>query len=401
MRHSCLNLLAGSALYAVSCSAVNLFTADSGGNVTSLTLSGSGSNYSLSVAFKTADCEANPAWLGIDSASRVLYCLDRGGSSSINGSLNSFSIADSGALTRIARVDAPLSGVSGGILTTSTGARALVTASYNRSAAAVFTLGDDGALPGTGPVQLFYPTLNQSGPVTARQSLSYLHQVLVDPTNQFLLLNDLGGDRGRVYTYNNSTVAPITEVAGLVTDPGTGPRHGVFRKMANGDTFYFFNGELDQKVYSYRVQYPASGGMAFEKVFEISAIDAALPETTSPTSEIAMTPDERFLIVSNRDISFAESTIYQTAPSDRLSTFSIAEDGTLELVQLAPSGGYSPRQFSINKAGDLLAVGHQTNKTVVIWKRDVESGKIILEEEGGKVGEVKLTGAVVVAIWDE
>jgi 6-phosphogluconolactonase (cycloisomerase 2 family) len=84
-----------------------------------------------------------------------------------------------------------------------------------------------------------------------------------------------------------------------------------------------------------------------------------------------------------------------------LSTFSINEDGTLELVQLAPSGGWSPRQFSFNKLGDMIAVGHQNNRTVVIWKRDLESGKIITEEEGGKLGEVTLSGAVVFAMWDE
>lgn len=84
-----------------------------------------------------------------------------------------------------------------------------------------------------------------------------------------------------------------------------------------------------------------------------------------------------------------------------MSTFSINEDGTLELVQLAPSGGWSPRQFSFNKLGDMIAVGHQNNRTVVIWKRDLESGKIITEEEGGKLGEVTLSGAVVFALWDE
>lgn len=112
-------------------------------------------------------------------------------------------------------------------------------------------------------------------------------------------------------------------------------------------------------------------------------------------------PDNKFLIVSNRDVSFRDSPILGSGPSDTLSTFAIKEDGTLELVQLAPSGGWSPRQFSINKAGDLIAVGHQNNRTVVIWKRDLESGKIVPEAEGGKVGVVTLTGAVVATIWDE
>lgn len=55
----------------------------------------------------------------------------------------------------------------------------------------------------------------------------------------------------------------------------------------------------------------------------------------------------------------------------------------------------------INKAGDKIAVGHQTNKTVVVWKRDVETGKIVSEADGGKLGVVKLTGSVVFTQWDE
>lgn len=70
-------------------------------------------------------------------------------------------------------------------------------------------------------------------------------------------------------------------------------------------------------------------------------------------------------------------------------------------MQNAPSGGYLPRQFTINKAGDMVAVGHQVNQTVVIWKRDVKTGKILTEEEGGKLAETVLTGPVVSTIWDE
>lgn len=121
--------LAKTLLLATSASAVKLYSAHSDGNVTSLALTGSGSNYTLAVTSTTADCEANPAVLNLDPDNRVLYCYDRGSSKGTVGSLNSFAVADDGALTRIARIEAPYSGVWGEFLTADNGNRSYITAS--------------------------------------------------------------------------------------------------------------------------------------------------------------------------------------------------------------------------------------------------------------------------------
>lgn len=102
------------------------------------------------------------------------------------------------------------------------------------------------------------------------------------------------------------------------------------------------------------------------------------------------------MIVSSRQHSFNLSPLFQKESSDSLSTFRILDDGTLSLVQIAPSGGYLPRQFSLNKKGDKIAVGNQVPSTVVVWQRDVRSGKI-----GEKVAETKVNGPVVFVGWDE
>lgn len=157
----------------------------------------------------------------------------------------------------------------------------------NRSAIGVFAVGDGGILPGPGPLQEIFPTIEETGPVPSRQDRSFSHHVIIDPTGQYVLVPDLGGDRIRVFTYDDETIAPLQEVGALVAEPGSGPRHGFFRTAANGDLFFFFNGELDQTVYSYRVEYQTSG-LTFTKVFEIPALNADLPATTAPASEIAM-----------------------------------------------------------------------------------------------------------------
>lgn len=67
-------------------------------------------------------------------------------------------------------------------------------------------------------------------------------------------------------------------------------------------------------------------------------------------------------------------------------------------MQLAPSGGWSPRQFSLNADGTLLTAGHQNNKSVILWGRDTDSGMIGM---GGVKANVTVSGAVVCVLWDE
>lgn len=124
------NLLAHLTLLAASCNAVTLFAADSGGNVTSLSLTiGNGRNSSLIASHKTTECKTNPSWLTLDSTNRILYCLDRATNSVANGSLNSFSIGNTGDLVHIDRTSVASSGVAGEIVTIDSGVRAYVTAS--------------------------------------------------------------------------------------------------------------------------------------------------------------------------------------------------------------------------------------------------------------------------------
>lgn len=120
---------------------------------------------------------------------------------------------------------------------------------------------------------------------------------------------------------------------------------------------------------------------------------------TSPSSQ----PDTNFIIVSQRnDTSFSipnpsDPSSTTTIESDSLFTYSVDHSsGELALVEQSPAGGNTPRQFSINKAGDLLAVGLQNDGRVVIISRDVTTGLL-----GDIVAAVDVAGQVVCVIWDE
>ncbi|KAF5245930.1 hypothetical protein FAUST_1517 [Fusarium austroamericanum] len=390
-----LGVVLGSAALA---NAANLFVADYGGNLSTLKLTEAQNGYNLAVSSVSRDCQPGPSWLTLDKKNNVLYCLDRGGQT---GSLNSFTIGNNGALKTVARVKAPSGGVAGEIITGNKGKRGYFSAAYDSGTAAVFAVGEQGALPGTEQLQQVASKIDKIGPIPSRQEAAHLHHVIIDPTGKYVITPDLGGDVCRVWSFDKDKLAPIAEVGALKAPAGSGPRHGFFKVMKSGETFFIFNGELDQKVYSYRVTYTRMG-LSFTKVFEITSLNAKFPPNTAPISEIAMSVT-RWTIRDSLEPrkSFATSIEARSGPSDTLTTFLIKDDGTLEPVQAAPSGGWLPRQFSFNKAGDKIAVGHQVNQTVVIWKRDVQTGKIVTEAEGGKLAQIKLTGDVVATVWDE
>jgi 6-phosphogluconolactonase (cycloisomerase 2 family) len=72
-------------------------------------------------------------------------------------------------------------------------------------------------------------------------------------------------------------------------------------------------------------------------------------------------------------------------------------DGSLEFKGLSPAGGSFPRQFALNKAGDLVGVGLQQSSRVVLYSRDVETGKIA----DVPYAHVGVEGQVDCVVWDE
>lgn len=117
-------------------------------------------------------------------------------------------------------------------------------------------------------------------------------------------------------------------------------------------------------------------------------------------------PDNRFLLASLRDdASFQIPSPLNSSEvivSDTLLTYAVdQENGNLKLVQEAPAGGKTARQFALNKKGDLVAMVLQDSGWVLVSERDVESGKmgVWIGVKGG-LGIGNRTGVVAV-IWDE
>ena len=60
-----------------------------------------------------------------------------------------------------------------------------------------------------------------------RQNAPHPHYVMADPSNEFLVVPDLGADLLRLYAIDK-TSGKLTDCPAQATSPGTGPRHVTF-----------------------------------------------------------------------------------------------------------------------------------------------------------------------------
>ncbi|EME86506.1 uncharacterized protein MYCFIDRAFT_210512 [Pseudocercospora fijiensis CIRAD86] len=377
-------------------SATVLFVADYSGNITSLSLTHSNGNYSLEAIHTNDGCAPNPSWLTIDPARGHLYCLNEG-LSSPNGSLASFSINSDGSLKQITNQTTPNGPVSAVIYGEPAGRRAIALGHYGGSGVSSYLLGSDGNV--TFNQEMFY-NLTEPAADPDRQDAPHIHEVITDPTGQYILAPDLGADLVRIYCWDIKTLK-LKELDPLTVKAGTGPRHAAFWSpyslTGSGDLYFYLVGELSATVTAYKVTYRSdNGGLSFTEVqHEQSTWLYNIPQRNAP-AEIAVSPDNHFLIVSNRnDTTFTLPNAI--GKSDSMTTWQLDEKkGNMVFHQLWPAGGSYPRSFTTNAIGSLVAVGYQMSEAVSILSRDVQSGLI-----GEPVARIPIAGNVTAVVWYE
>ena len=113
-------------------------------------------------------------------------------------------------------------------------------------------------------LQEFTFTLSHPGTDPDRQDAPHPHEALVDPTDSFIVVPDLGADLVRVFSIDPAT-SKLTESTPFNAVPGSGPRHGSFL-VSDGTTYFFLVTELGNTVTSYTVTY-GEGTLTFNEVF--------------------------------------------------------------------------------------------------------------------------------------
>ncbi|RYP41925.1 hypothetical protein DL767_000662 [Monosporascus sp. MG133] len=360
-----------SLLLATPSSAVLLWaTSYNDHTVTTLDLKGR----ELRTVAKSTDCGSEPTWLTLNKGESVLYCLNEGWGG--ESSITSYKTLANGTLETLDILPILKSPVSSTLY--GPDKSGLAVAHYDTSTFSTFSVGDVTELA---LAQNETYTLAEPGPVPDRQSAPHLHDAFLDPTGKFILAPDLGADLVRVYAVQPDSIE-WTALEPVKAIPGSGPRHGAFA-VAGGKTFFYSLNELSNTITGYRVKYGAGSTLEFVQIFDVSTHGpgGSVPEGTK-SAEIEVSPDQRFVLISSRfensltipNFDGANST---RLPADPIVTFKIDQrSGELGLVQEAPAGGRTPRGFSLNKAGTLVASALQDDNRVVVIERNVRTGKL-------------------------
>lgn len=366
-------------LFGGAAAATNLYAAHYSGTINHLTFN----NNSLTLVSSAKTGQTLPSWITYDSAGNKLYVPDENFVDPTSSAvLVSYSVDKNGALTKAGNTTTPRGGVSTVLFGGKDGRSFIANAHYHTAQISTYKL----PLKDGKPLQTLNYTLDGPGAVPDRQEAPHPHQVLVDPTGDFLLVTDLGSDKIHINKIDKKS-GKLTQCPSVKTFYGAGPRHAAFwspscakSRVAQGKgTVLYVANELSNTVTGWSVSYARGGCLKLTQQQIITPYkgNSSAPEGAS-LGEIRV--QGNFLYTSNRgDQSFQ--------PYDSLTQYNIAANGSIAWTDLTSSHGLLPRSFEINKAGTYVAIGDQTSDNVAIVERDATTGKL-----GALAANLTITG---------
>lgn len=204
--------------------------------------------------------------------------------------------------------------------------------------------------------------INNSGEVMTDNAKTYptglnAHASLIDPTNRFLFVTNLGSDQIVQLQFDEKTGEAKSNDPELVkTQHGLGPRH---LRFSPDHKFVYVTNEYGGSVNVYA--YNKKHGTLQEKQSILMATDAFTEKPSA--AEIQISPNGRFVYASER----------------RTNTLALfkrnAKKGTLTFVESVATEN-KPRSFAISPDGGYLLSAGQKSAHLGMYKIDKKSGKL-------------------------
>lgn len=227
--------------------------------------------------------------------------------------------------------------------------RFLYVSNYSGGSASIFCFDSDGIITD----EIYHLQHHGKGVNVERQEKPHIHSSALTPDGHAIVFVDLGLDMIELCPVTDNGIN-ISEAYQYILDSGSGPRACVFNKK--GNICYIVN-ELSNTVSVLSYDYQRK---SFRLLQSISTLHGEGTANTAAT--ICLSKDENQLFVSNRGL-------------DDISTFLIdPKTGLLEYSCSIPSGGNTPRHFSISKDGKYLVCCNQDSDNISIFR--IENGRL-------------------------
>jgi 6-phosphogluconolactonase len=302
-----------------------------------------------------AATSVNPSFLAVDRGAKYLYAVNE---------LSNFQGKNSGGVSAFA-IDRKTSKLTALNQVASRGAgpchvavdrsgKYVLVANYDSGSLAVFSVLPDGRL---GEASAFIQNTGH-GPNPERQEGPHAHEMVLSADNRFVVAVDLGLDKLFLYRFDQGNGRLAANEPPFVTvDGGSGPRHFAFDPA--GKWAYVLE-EMASKITGF--SYDAASGV-LHKIDTVSALPADF-HGPNDAAEIEIDAKGKFLYASNRG-------------HDSIAVFSInTADGSLKLVEFAPTRGKTPRHFALDPTGRYLLAANQESNNIAIFTVDRKTGRL-------------------------
>jgi 6-phosphogluconolactonase len=335
-------------------------------------------NKRVAAPFKSNDGEEfkNASFLALHPNGKYLYSVSEGDDFRGTNGGGVIGFAIDAATGQLKQTSAASSGGAGPChLSMNDDGRFVLAANYAGGSVAQLDVGDDGKLvtkDNRPRVFIQHPMCQKGRPRVEtsarnpeRQEAPHAHQIVLDAKNRFALVCDLGLDEIFAYRFDAGDGGLQTSKPRVFDmAPGAGPRHLAFHP--NGKFAYVIN-ELDSTVAAYRYD---DGTLQELQTISTLPKDSHVENTCA---EIAVHPSGKFLYASNRG-------------HDSIAMFSIdSASGKLAPLGHHPTGGRTPRHFTLDPTGAYLLAANQDSDSITVHRIDQSTGRLERTEHTLKV----------------
>ena len=229
----------------------------------------------------------------------------------------------------------------------------LAVANYSSGTATLFPINADGSVQPYS--QLVNDTIYRN---PGSSKTPHVHETVFSPDEKYMLTPDLGLDKLIVYKFDASNKTPLRVPSNSIAQSAdsTGPRHLTFSKDGK---FVYLMHEMGANVTVY-----AYNDGKLTQVQDIGTFPKGFAGIKDG-AEIMISPDGKFLYATDR------------GDLNLIAIFSIDTDsGKLTFKGTVSTEGKHPRNFIIDPSGNYLLVANQDSESIIILKRDQETGML-------------------------